>query len=183
MKGALVASGTPLDARQPGEDALVVMGRISAPYAIRGWLKIQTQTEYIDSLLDYPVWYVGRPGQWRQFDLVEGKVHGQYLLAHLDGVDDRDAAEAVMGMNIAVPREDRPAAEDGEYYWDDLVGLDVVNGDNVVLGQVTGLLETGAHDVIVVKGECERLIPFVDAYVREVDMAARRIVVDWGLDY
>ncbi len=159
------------------------MGRISAPYAIRGWVKIKTQTEYIDSLLDYPVWHVGGNGRWRPYRLVEGKVHGQYLLAHLEGVDDRDAAEAVMGMEIAVPREDRPEAEDGEYYWDDLIGLDVVNGEDVALGRVTGLLETGAHDVMVVKGERERLIPFVDAYIREVNLAARRIVVEWGRDW
>lgn len=165
------------------EEALVVMGRVSAPYAVRGWLKIQTQTEYIDSLLDYPVWYLGKPGQWRKFGLAEGKVHGQYLLAHLEGMDDRNAAEAVMGQLIAVPREDRPAAEAGEYYWDDLIGLAVVNGEGIDLGRVTGLLETGAHDVIVVKGDVERLIPFVDAYVREVDLEAGRILVDWGLDY
>lgn len=173
----------PLDGQKPGEDALVVMGRISAPYAIRGWVRIQTQTEYIDSLMDYPVWHVGRSGQWRPFRLVEGKVHGQYLLAHLEGMDDRDAAEAVMGMEIAVPREDRPAAEDGEYYWDDLIGLEVVNGEGAVLGKVDALLATGAHDVLQIQGERERLIPFVDAFVREVDLAAKRIVVDWGLDY
>lgn len=173
----------PLDGKQAGEDALVVMGRISAPYAVRGWVRIQTQTEYIDSLLDYPLWQVGRNGQWRPFRLLEGKVHGQYLLAHLEGLNDRDAAEAVMGMEIAVPREDRPAAEEGEYYWDDLIGLEVVNGDGAVFGKVTGLLETGAHDVLQILGERERLIPFVDAYVRTVDLAARRIVVEWGQDW
>lgn len=173
----------PLEDRQAAEDALAVMGRISAPYAVRGWVRIQTQTDYIDSLLDYPLWHVGRNGRWRPFRLVEGKVHGQYLLAHLEGMDDRDAAEAVVGMEIAVPREDRPAAEEGEYYWDDLIGLDVVNGEGAALGQVTGLLETGAHDVLQIQGERERLIPFVDAYVRAVDLAARRIVVEWGLDW
>ncbi len=183
MKRVPTESGVPLDGQKPGEDALVVMGRISAPYAIRGWVRIQTQTEYIDSLLDYPVWHVGRNGQWRPFRLVEGKVHGQYLLAHLEGMDDRDAAEAVTGMEIAVPREDRPEAEEGEYYWDDLIGLEVVNGEGAVLGTVDALLATGAHDVLQIQGERERLIPFVDAFVREVDLAARRIVVDWGLDY
>ncbi|MDP2835332.1 MAG: ribosome maturation factor RimM [Pseudomonadota bacterium] len=183
MKRVPTESGVPLDGQKPGEDALVVMGRISAPYAIRGWVRIQTQTEYIDSLLDYPLWHVGRKGQWRPFRLVEGKVHGQYLLAHLEGMDDRDAAEAVTGMDIAVPREDRPVAEEGEYYWDDLIGLEVVNGEGAVLGKVDALLATGAHDVLQIQGERERLIPFVDAFVREVDMAARRIVVEWGLDY
>jgi 16S rRNA processing protein RimM len=173
----------PLDGSQPSEDALVVMGRIAAPYAIRGWVKIQTHSEYIDSLLDYPVWHVGRSGRWRQFHLVEGKVHGQYLLAHLDGLNDRDAAEAVMGMDIAVLRDDMPEAEDGEFYWDDLIGLEVVNTEGNVLGRVTGLLETGAHDVLQIQGERERLIPFVDVFVREVDQEAGRIVVDWGVDY
>lgn len=173
----------PPEGSRPSEDVLVVMGRISAPYAVRGWVKIQPHTEYIDSLLDYPVWHVGRNGQWRRFRLVEGKVHTQYLLAHLEGVDDRDAAEGLMGMDIAVLREEMPEAEDGEYYWDDLIGLEVVNSEGVALGRVTGLLETGAHDVLQVKGERERLIPFVDAYVREVDLEGGRIVVDWGLDY
>jgi 16S rRNA processing protein RimM len=162
---------------------MMVMGRISAPYAVRGWIKIQPQTAYLDSLLDYPVWYLGRQGKWQSFRLLEGKVHTQYLLAHLDGMDDRDAAEAVMGMEIAVRRADMPEAEDGEYYWDDLIGLEVVNSEGAALGQVSGLLETGAHDVLQVKGERERLIPFVDAYVREVDLEGGRIVVDWGLDY
>lgn len=172
--------GVPTD---NGVDSLVVMGRISAPYAVRGWIRIQPQTEYLDGLLDYPVWHLGRHGQWRQFTLLEGKVHGQYLLAHLEGMDDRDAAEAVTGMEIAVKREDMPEADEGEYYWDELVGLDVVNTEGVPLGRVTGLLATGAHDVLEIQGERERLIPFVDAYVREVSLEARRIVVEWGLDY
>ena len=167
----------------PSEDGLMVMGRISAPYAVRGWIKIQPRSEYTDSLLDYERCWVGRQGDWRECRLLEGKAHGQYLLAHLEGMEDRDAAEAVMGMDIAVAREDRPAAEEGEYYWDDLIGLEVVNGEGEVLGQVAGLLETGAHDVLQVKGERERLIPFVDAYVRAVDMAARRIVVEWQRDW
>jgi 16S rRNA processing protein RimM len=178
-------NGVPGERAMPlnSEDDLVVMGRISAPYAIRGWVKIKPHTEYIDSLLEYPVWHVGRNGQWREYRLVEGKVHTQYLLAHLEGVDDRDGAEALMGMDIAVLRGDMPAAEEGEYYWDDLIGLDVVNAEGALLGKVSGLLETGAHDVLVVQGERERLIPFVEVYVREVDLEARRILVDWGLDY
>ncbi len=172
--------GVPTD---NGVDSLVVMGRISAPYAVRGWVRIQPQTEYLDGLLDYPTWFVGRQGQWRQFKLLEGKVHGQYLLAHLEGMDDRDAAEAVMGMDIAVRRDEMPEADEGEYYWDELVGLEVVNTEGAALGRVTGLLATGAHDVLEIRGERERLIPFVDAFVREVDMPGRRIVVEWGLDY
>jgi 16S rRNA processing protein RimM len=166
-----------------GADDLVVMGRISAPYAVRGWVKIQPHTEYIDSMLDYQRWWVGREGAWTEFRLLDGKAHGQYLLAHLQGADDRDAAEALMGMDIAVSRADLPEAEEGEYYWDELVGLEVVNSEGVLLGPVTGLLQTGAHDVLQVGGERERLIPFVEAYIRKVDMETGCILVEWGQDW
>ncbi|MBI5329254.1 MAG: ribosome maturation factor RimM [Betaproteobacteria bacterium] len=159
------------------------MGRIVAPYAVKGWVRIHPFTEYLDSLLDYDVWWLGKPGAWREFRMVDGKVHGQYLLAELDGVGDRTAAEALQGLEIAVKRDEFPEIEADEYYWDDLIGLEVVNAEGVVLGKVQGLLETGAHDVLKVMGERERLIPFVEAYVREVDKAARRIQVDWGADW
>lgn len=160
------------------------MGRVVAPYAVKGWIKLQTHTEYPDSLLDYEVWRLGRNGNWRDYRLLDGKVHGQYLMASLEGVGDRTAAEALMGLDVAVLRQEMPEAEEGEYYWDDLVGLDVVNLAGEALGRVAGLLETGANDVLQVRdGERERLIPFVDAVVKEVDLAAARLVVDWGLDY
>lgn len=160
------------------------MGRVVAPYAVRGWVKLQTFTEYLDSLLDYPVWRIGKDGDWRDYRVLDGKVHGQYLMASLEGVDDRNAAEALMGLDVAVLREEMPEADEDEYYWDDLIGLDVVNLAGEALGRVEGLLETGANDVLQVRdGETERLLPFVDAVVKEVDLEAGRLVVDWGLDY
>ncbi len=159
------------------------MGRVVAPYAVKGWLKLQTFTEHLDSLLDYEVWRVGRNGSWRDYRVLDGKVHGQYLLASLAGVADRDAAETLMGMDVAVLREEMPEAEEGEYYWDELIGLEVANIQGEALGRVTGLLETGANDVLQVQGERMRLIPFVEAYIQSVDLEAGRIVVDWGLDW
>ncbi len=160
------------------------MGRVVAPYAVRGWIKLQTFTEYLDSLLDYPVWRLGKDGRWRDYRVLDGKIHGQYLMAGLEGVEDRTAAEALMGLDVAVLREEMPEAEEDEYYWDDLIGLDVVNLAGEALGRVEGLLETGANDVLQVRnGETERLLPFVDAVVKEVDLEAGRLVVDWGLDY
>jgi 16S rRNA processing protein RimM len=160
------------------------MGRVVAPYAVKGWIKLQTYTEYLDSLLDYEVWRLGRNGNWRDYRLLDGKVHGQTLLASLEGVGDRTAAEALMGLDVAVLRQEMPEAEEDEYYWDDLVGLDVVNLAGETLGRVAGLLETGANDVLQVRdGDRERLIPFVEAVVKEVDLEAGRLLVDWGLEY
>jgi 16S rRNA processing protein RimM len=162
---------------------LVIMGRVAAPYAVRGWIKVQTFTENLDNLLDYPVWRLGKAGKWQAYEVLEAKVHSQSLVAQLDGINDRNAAEAVTGLDIAVLREELPPAEENEFYWDDLVGLQVVNTNGELLGKVTGLLETGAHDVMKVAGEREHLIPFVKAIVREVDADEGRIVVDWGTDW
>ena len=169
------------------------MGRVAAPYAVKGWLKIQPFTAYLGSLLDYDRWWLGHAegsgakAGWREYRVLEGKVHGQTLLAQLEGVDDRSASEALKGLEVAVDRAEFPDADEGEYYWADLIGLEVVNTEGVALGKVEGLMETGAHDVLRVaderEGLRERLIPFVDAYVREVDMMGRRILVEWGVDW
>ena len=168
-----------------------VMGRVAAPYAVLGWIKIQPFTEHLGSLLDYDSWWLGhtdgrgnvKAAGWREFRLLEGKVHGQTLLAHLEGVNDRTAAEALQGLEIAVDRAAFPEADADEYYWDDLMGAEVVNTDGVPLGKVEGLLETGAHDVLRVVGEREILIPFVDAYVREVGLQEKRILVEWDAEW
>jgi len=164
-------------------DELAIMGRIAAPYAVRGWVKIQTFSEYLDSLLDFSHWLIGKNDVWREYEVLEAKVHGQFLVAQLDGVDDRNLAESLVGKEIAVLRESLPEPDEGEYYWTDLIGLQVYNQQGELLGTVENLLETGAHDVLKVKGEVERLIPFTDPIICEVDKTAGRILVDWGLDY
>lgn len=163
------------------------MGRVAAPYGVKGWIKIQTFTETLDALLDFPVWQMGQNGQWRQVQVEDAALHGDFVVAKLKECDDRDAAFALRGQEIAVNRDELPKPEQDEYYWQDLIGLAVVNREGIKLGQVSGLLETGAHDVLVVKGSDENakeiLIPFVEVYVLNVDLAQGLIEVDWGLDY
>ncbi len=159
------------------------MGRVAAPYAVKGWIKIQAFTEYLDSLLDYPTWWLGKQGQWRQFTVLEAKVHSQSLIAHLEGLDDRDAAEAITSSEIAVARDELPPTDENEFYWSDLIGFQVVNLAGETLGRLEGFLETGAHDVMQVKGAKDYLIPFTAPIVDRVEKEAARVVVDWGLDY
>jgi 16S rRNA processing protein RimM len=120
--------------------------------------------------------------------VLEAKVHGAEVVARLEGVDDRDAAALMKGMLVAVPREELPKAKKDEYYWTDLIGLSVVNTEGIQFGAVKELLETGANDVLVVKGEegeakQERLIPFIRQVILDVDLKGRTIKVDWGADY
>lgn len=164
---------------------MVVMGRVSAPYGVKGWVKIKTFTETLDALLDYPAWQIGKGGQWRNLEIEDAALHGDAIIAKPAGCDDRDAALALRGQEIAVNREDMPDTEEDTYYWEDLIGLTVTNQDGIRLGKVSKLLETGAHDVLVVTTDNhkEMLIPFVGIYVLKVDVAQGNIEVDWGLDY
>ena len=159
------------------------MGRIAAPFGVKGWVKVQPYSEDPDALMDFESWHVGRGTQQVQYTVEAIQDHGNALVAKLAGIDDRDAAYALRGQEISVARSDLPPPEENEFYWSDLVGLAAVNREGVELGTVTGLLETGAHDVLVVKGKREHLIPFVAAFVGKVDLAGGTIEVDWGEDY
>lgn len=136
-----------------------------------------------------PQWWLSTddqapPDAWKAYGLEGIKQHGDGFVAKLVDVDDRSGAESLDGCFIAAPRDALPAAGRNEYYWADLIGLNVVNVQDQPLGQVSKLLETGAHDVLVVQdGEQERLLPFVDHVVKSVDLAAGCIRVDWGLDW
>lgn len=159
------------------------MGRVAVPFGVKGWIRIQSFSEEIEALDDYDVWYLGRGSVWQSYSVLDIKLHGNGLVALLDGVEDRDAALALRSREIAVPRALLPPAPENQYYWSDLIGLTVVNEQGVVLGDIAQLLESGAHDVLVVRGDRERLIPFVGPIVRTVDLAARRVLVDWQPDY
>jgi 16S rRNA processing protein RimM len=165
---------------------MVVMGKIVAAQGLLGWVKVQTYTEYLDSLLDYDTWYLGNDAQpWREIEVVESNVHGKVIIARLQGIDDRTAAEKCKGMLIGVPRDSLPEQEDGEYYWSDLIGLKVLNLADEVLGTVHGLLETGANDVLNVhdgNGK-EILIPFIAQVIQQVSLQDKVIRVDWQADY
>ncbi len=167
---------------------LVVMGRIVAPYGVFGWLKVLPDTETMDSLFDYDTWWIGKDGNWRELDVIEAKIHNDVLVVKLQGIDDRDAALACKSQQVAVPRDALPEAAENEYYWSDLIGLTVINKQDVVFGQIADVFETGANDVIVVNsgqlnGERERLIPFTPHVILDVDLAAKTMLVDWDADF
>ena len=159
------------------------MGQFAAPYGVLGYNRIRTFTESPDALMQFRRWWVGDGTSFEPREWADVQMKGVMLTARLKGVEHREAAQALAGREIAVLREELPDAGPDEYYWADLVGLDVVNLAGEVLGKVERLFTNGANDILVVAGDTERLIPCVDAYVREVDMAAGRLLVDWGKDY
>jgi len=158
----------------------VVLGRISGLFGVRGWVKVYSYTEPREAVLDYGRWLLSAKGGWREATVAEGQRHGKGIIARLEGVHDREEAAVLIGTDIAVPRDAMPDTEPEQYYWSDLEGLSVVRRDGTELGKVAYLLETGANDVMVVKGEREVLIPFVmNKVVLGVDLSSGRIEVDW----
>src|ERR1043166_4500223 len=153
---------------------MVVLGQISAPFGIRGWLKIYPLTAQLDGLLAYPSWWLGRDGAaWRECRVLEAQVHRRSIVARIEECQDRAQAQALKGGSVAVPRSHLPAAADGEYYQADLIGLTVANRQGENFGTVARIMETGANEVLVVQGERERLIPFIAPVVDEADLNAR----------
>ena len=162
----------------------VVLGRISAPFGIKGWVKVQSWAEPREKIIEYRPWLLELDGRWQEWQVAEGRLHGKNLIARFEGLADRDQAAALTGANIAVRREQLPVLGPGQYYWTDLMGLEVRLADGRVLGCVSDLMATGANDVLVVKGERERLIPFIRGQVvKQVDLDAGVIRVDWDPDF
>jgi len=159
---------------------MVVVGRFGAPYGVKGWLNVTSYTDPLENLVAYRPWFVERRGNWSEVTISGTRPHRGGFVAQIAGVDDRNAAQAFAGQAIGVPESALPAAGEDEFYWKDLIGLCVVDQSGEVLGEVFELMETGANDVIVVRtGGGDLLIPFVRHVVMDVDLQAKRIVVDW----
>ena len=153
---------------------MIEYGRVADPYGVRGWLRVVVDDPEL--LAAAPVWWIG--GEART--VKESRVHSGTLLALLEGIENPEQARTLKGKAVSIPR---PEAGEGRYYWSDLIGLEVVNEQGVVLGVVKQMSSNGAHDVMEVKGERTRLLPFVPVYVKKIDLQSRRIDVEWGADW
>lgn len=162
----------------------LIMGRITGPYGIQGWVRVIPYTEQNVDLLSYTPWQLHMGDGWQARAVLEGRAHGKGLVVRLADCPDRACAEALAGTDIGIYRAQLPEAAPGEYYWNDLLGLRVRTLDGRELGTVDHLLETGANDVLVVRGDRERLIPFLQGTViLTVDLTAGEIRVDWDPDF
>ncbi|MCW2480386.1 ribosome maturation factor RimM [Candidatus Symbiopectobacterium sp. NZEC135] len=165
----------------------IVMGKMGSTYGIRGWLRVFSSTEETESIFDYQPWYIQSQGSWQIVEIESWKHHNQDLIIKVKGVDDRDAANLLTNAEIVVDSAQLPDLEEGDYYWKDLFGCEVVTSAGYQLGKVIDMMETGSNDVLVVKanlkdafGAKERLIPFLTGQViKHVDLSTKTIEVDW----
>ena len=183
-----------LEAADMPADAIEV-GRIADAWGIKGWFKVLPHSADPEALFSSKRWFL-LPSERgaktfsgvAKLEIIEAKIHSNTVVASAREVNDRTAAEALRGVRIFVSRSSFPTAEKDEYYWVDLIGLNVVNREGVALGTVKELLSTGAQTVLVMEYEQdgkthERMIPFVSVYVDDVDLPGRRILVDWQPDF
>jgi 16S rRNA processing protein RimM len=165
-------------------DELVSVGKISGIFGVKGWIKVYSYTEVRENILTYSPWIIKKGKESKLVDVVGGKRHGKTLVANLDGLVDRDAAAELNGWDIFIRPDQLPKARRGEYYWADLIGLQVKTVDGIEFGTVQQILETGANDVVVIMGERERLIPFLqEQTIMSVDLDAGIMIVDWDPDF
>ena len=181
-----------------GRPAVVPVGTVGRAHGVRGWVRIRSDMDPPEDLLRHDTWLLDRAGRWTPAAVRSARTHGNAFVARFDGVEDRDAAVALTGLRLGLPRAALPALDDGQYYWVDLIGLEVRDEAGEPLGVVREMIETGANDVMVVRPGLpsssvgapgssrgpipgpDRIIPFLTGdVVREVDLDAGRIRVSW----
>lgn len=161
-----------------------MVGKVSGVYGVKGWVKVHSFTHAREDILGYKPWLIGRQGGWSSCEVEAGQRHGKGIIAKLVGCDGRDQALALSGMQIAISPEQRPELDADEYYWSDLIGLQVETEAGIDLGVIDALLETGANDVMVVVGDRERVIPYAQPeYIKSIDLQAGKMVVDWDPEF
>jgi 16S rRNA processing protein RimM len=161
----------------------LILGKISGVFGVKGWVKIFDFSRQRGDILNHSRWLLGGGKKWTERRVEFGQVHGKTVIAKLVDCNDREDAEKLRGTEVAVWPEWLTVANSGEFYWFQLQGLEVFNLDSEPLGKVTSLIETGANDVLVVKGDRERLIPYTKNAVKHVDLENGKITVDWSIDF
>jgi 16S rRNA processing protein RimM len=169
----------------------MLVGYVSGAYGLNGWVRIKPYSTDADALLHAKTWWLDKP-ELRDVDMMQAKYHSGDVVAKLVGVSGREAAEALKGATVQISRSLFPPLADDEFYWVDLIGLSVENLQGEHIGLVRDLMDNGAHPILCVvapdvqgaeKSKRECLIPFVDHFIKTVDQKAKKITVDWGLDY
>ncbi|MGZ8903712.1 MAG: ribosome maturation factor RimM [Methylobacter sp.] len=166
------------------EKKLINIGKISGVFGIKGWVKVFSFTDPRENILDYSPWLLKKSNETRVVEVIDGALQSKAVIAQIKGVSDRDQAASLMGWDIYITPDQLPETAEGEYYWSELVGLKVETTQGVQLGTVESLMETGANDVLIVQGNRERVIPFLQGQtITSIDLEAGKMIVDWDPDF
>jgi len=178
-----------------------LVGKINGLFGVQGWVKIFSHTQPRKNILSYQPWHIEIDGQWQTLDIVKGREQGKTIVAQLKDINDREQARSMIGVDLYIEKSQLPKLSEGEYYWEDLIGLEVVNQNNVILGKVSNLVDTGANNVLVINGEKEHpsskdrkehpsrghnkehWVPYIEPFLISVDLDKKQILVDWDENF
>lgn len=161
----------------------VIIGRFGRPHGIKGLISVYSFTEPTDNILAYLPWHAKINQQWQPITCLQSEITPKFILVQIEGYREREQVACLTNCEIAVPRTRLPPLSAGEYYWHQLIGLQVITMMGQQLGQITEILPTGANDVLVVQGEQRHLIPYVlDVVIKQVDIEQQQLIVDWDID-
>ncbi|MEO1890926.1 MAG: ribosome maturation factor RimM [Candidatus Thioglobus sp.] len=160
-----------------------MVGKINGLFGVQGWVKIFSHTHPRKNILTYQPWHIQIGGQWQTLDILKGREQGKTIVAQLKDVNNREQAQPMIGIDLYIEKSQLPELSEGEHYWEDLIGLEVVNQKGIALGKVSNLVDTGANNVLVVNGEKEYWVPYIEPFLISVDMGKQQILVDWDEDF
>ncbi len=163
---------------------ILTLGKISGVFGVKGWVKIYSHTSPLEQIISYSPLYLKNKGGWKPVKILNGQKQGKGVVAHFEGVDDRDKAFSLIGTELGIEHHQLSELPDNSYYWADLEGLQVITVEGIDLGTLSWIFETGSNDIMVVKGDSERFIPWIrDDVIKSVSLEDSRIVVDWDPDF
>jgi 16S rRNA processing protein RimM len=164
----------------------LLIGQINGLFGVQGWVKIFSHSFPRENILTYRPWHIQVDGVWTTLDILKGRKQGKTIVAQLKGVNNREVARAYIGVEIYIERAQLPKLAAGEYYWDELIGLQVSNQQGIILGEITQMVDTGSNNVMVIKAknnQKEHWVPYIEPFLIAVEMDKRQILVDWDEDF
>jgi 16S rRNA processing protein RimM len=161
----------------------LLIGQINGLFGVQGWVKLFSYAHPRKNILSYQPWHIKVDGVWTTLDIVKGREQGKTIVAQLKDVDDREDSRRYIGVELYIEKSQLPQLAQGEYYWDELTGLEVINNQGIVLGTISYMVDTGANNVMVVNGKKEHWVPYIEPFLISIDMDKRQILVDWDEDF
>ncbi|CAB5506491.1 16S rRNA processing protein RimM [uncultured Gammaproteobacteria bacterium] len=161
----------------------LLVGTINGLFGVQGWVKIFSHTQPRKNILSYKPWHTQIDEQWQILEIVNGREQSKTIVAKIKDIDNREQARAMIGIDVYIEKSQLLKLKKGEHYWEDLIGLEVINRSNFVLGKVQNLMETGVNHVLIVQGEKEHWVPYIEPFLCEVNIEKQQILVDWDEDF
>jgi 16S rRNA processing protein RimM len=161
----------------------LLIGQINGLFGVQGWVKLFSYSNPRKNILSYQPWHIQIDGEWHTLEIVKGRVQGKTIVAQLKGVNDREVARGYIGTEIYIEKSQLPKLSKGEYYWDELAGLEVRNKEGVILGKISYMVDTGSNNVMVINGDKEHWVPYIEPFLISIDMDSRQVLVDWDENF